>query len=91
MSSKDTLKNMALYPDTNHSSQSTDNRSFNNVFEVYEELMYGHCKEDNQIYAIQVGSSGNQLVKISDGTESAEVVIGANTGVSLLLLVSFVF
>lgn len=49
---------MADSHDTKHSSQSTDNRSFNDTYSIYEHLGYGYDATSGTIKAIKVDSDG---------------------------------
>lgn len=57
------------YEDTRESSQTLDNRSFNDSFKIYENLIYGYGSDGN-IHAVAVDPSGNLSVELDGESES---------------------
>jgi hypothetical protein len=47
--------------DTDQSTQGLDNRSFNDDFAIYENLVYGHDPVTDTVKALRVDSNGNLL------------------------------
>lgn len=54
--------------DTRESSQTLDNRSFNNDFQIHENLLYGQV-DANTIAAVKVNASGELIANLDNDSE----------------------